>query len=144
MKSHSHKINENLPCENPDKPQNIIYLPYIPKIIRNLKKECTQSNLYVVFINNLKIIYFLNSGKDKTPVNRQRGVYQIPSDCGKFYVGKTRQNFEKRLQQHKDDITKALNCNNITSVSFDSSLSSHVFENPSHKMLFEESAIISN
>ena len=33
---------------------------------------------------------------------------------------------------------------NITSVSFDSDLSSHVFENPSHKVLFEESAIISN
>ena len=49
----------------------------------------------------------------------------------------------KRLQQHIDDITKALN-SNITFVSLDSALSSHVFENPSHKLLFEESAIISN
>ena len=79
-----------------------------------------------------------------TPVTRQRGDYQIPCDCGKCYVGRTHQNFEKRLQQHKDDITKALNSNNIISVSFNSTLSSHVFENPSHKILFEESAIISN
>ena len=50
---------------------------------------------------------------------------------------------EKRLQQHKDDITEALN-SNITSVSFDFALSSHVFENPSYKILFEQSAIISN
>ena len=96
-----------------------------------------------MFTNNLKIINLLNSGKDKTPVTRQRGVYQIPCDCGKFYVGRTQQNFEKRLQQHKDDITKALN-SNITSVSFDSALSSYVLKNPSHKILFVESAIISN
>ena len=87
----------------------------------------------------MKTINLLNSGKDKTPVTPQRGVYQIPCGCGKFYVGRTHQNFEK----HKDDITKALN-SNITSVSFDSALSSHVFENPSHKILFEESPIISN
>ena len=99
--------------------------------------------MYVVFTNNLKIINLLNSGKDKTPVTRQRGVYQIPCDCGKFYVGRTHQNFEKHLQQHKDDITKALK-SNVTSVSFDSALSSHVFENPGHIILFEESAIISN
>ena len=33
---------------------------------------------------------------------------------------------------------------NITFVSFDSTLSSHFFENPSHKILFEESVIINN
>ena len=91
----------------------------------------------------MKIINLLNSGKDKTPVTRQRGVYQIPCDCGKFYVGRTNQNFEKRLQQRKDDITRALN-SNITYVSFDSALSSYVFENPSHKILFEESSLVSN
>ena len=99
--------------------------------------------MYFVFTNNLKIIYLLNSGKDKTPVTRQRGVYQIPCDCGKFCVGRIHQNFEKRLQQRKDDITKALN-SNIASAYFDSALSSNVFENPSQKILFEESALISN
>ena len=91
----------------------------------------------------MKIINLLNSGKDKTQINRQRGIYQIPCDCGKFYVRRTNQNFEKRLQQRKDDITEALN-SNITSVFFYSALSSRVFENPSHKIHFEESAIISN
>ena len=74
VKRHYHKMNDNLPCENPNKPQNIIYLSYIPKITRNLKKVCKQNNLYVVFNNNLKIRNFLNSNNDKTPVTRQRGV----------------------------------------------------------------------
>ena len=37
-----------------------------------------------------------------------------------------------------------MNSNNITYVSFDSALSSHVFKNPSHRILFEESVISSN
>ena len=102
-----------------------------------------KKNLYVVFTNNFRIINFLNSGKDKTPVTRQRGVYQIPCDCGKYYVGRTHQNLEKRIQQHKDDIVKALN-SNISTVSSDSALGSHIFENPNHNILFDESALISN
>jgi len=93
-----------------------------------------KNNLYNVFTNNLKITNLLNSGKDKTPVTRQRDVCQIPCDCGRFYLRRTYQNLEKRLQQHKDDITKALNPN-ITSVSFDSALSSHTFKNPSQHFL---------
>ena len=112
-------------------------------VTTNFKKVCTQNNLYVVFTNYSKIINFLNLGKDKTPITRQRGVYQIPCDCGKYYVGRTHRNLEKRLEQHKHDISKAIN-SNIANVSFDSALTRHVFENSSHKILFEESAIISN
>jgi len=139
VKRNSRKIDDNLPFE----PQNIICLPYIPKITRNLKKVCTQNNFNVIFTNNLKIINFLICCKDETPVTRQRVVYQLQySIYGKFYLGWTHQNFEKRLQQHID-ITTALN-SNIASVSFHSALSSHVFENPSHKILFEEFSLNSN
>ena len=54
---------------------------------------------------------FLNSGRDKISVTRKRGVYQLPCDYGNPYVGRTHQNLEKRLQEHKDDIIKALNSN---------------------------------
>ncbi|XP_065583868.1 uncharacterized protein LOC136042864 [Artemia franciscana] len=144
IKRHSCKIEEDTSqCEAIDKPSNIVYLPYIPKITTKLKNICTKNNLYVVFTNNFKIINFLNSGKDKTPVTRQRGVYQIPCDCGKYYVGRTHQNLDKRLQQHKNDIDKALisNCSNN---SFDSALGWHIFNNPSHMILFENSSLISN
>ena len=81
---------------------------------------------------------FLNSVRDKTPVFGQRGVEQILCDSGKYHAGRTHQNLEKRLHHRKDDLTKALNSN----ASFDSALSSHVFENRSHKILFEESALM--
>ena len=78
-----------------------------------------------------------------TPVTRRREAYRMPFDCGKYYAGRTHQNLEKRLQHHKDDITKALNSTNANA-SFDSALSSHVFENPSTKILFEGSTLFSN
>ena len=49
-------------------------------------------------------------------------------------------NLKKCLQQHKDDITKALSSNS-PNASFDSALSSRVFDNPSYK---EESTLINN
>ena len=102
-----------------------------------------KNNLYVVFTNHFKIINFLNSDKDKTPVTRQRGVYQIPCDCENYNVGRTHQNLEKRLQQHKKDIDKAL-ISNTSNNSFDSALGWHIFNNPSHTILFEKSLLISN
>jgi hypothetical protein len=57
--------------------------------------------------------------------------------------GRTHQNLEKRIQQHKDDIVRALN-SNISAVSFDSALGSEAFENPSHNIFFDKCALISN
>ena len=143
LKRHFRKINDISQCEAPEKPSNIIYLPYIPRITTKIKNICTKNNLYLVFTNNFKITNFLNSGKDKTPVTRQRGVYQIPCDCGNYYVGRTHQNLEKRIHQHKEDIDKALIANNSNN-SFDSALASHIFDNPSHTILFEKSSLISS
>ena len=54
LKRNSRKTNGSLLCENPNKPSNIICLPYIRKITTNLKKVCTQNKLYLVFTINLK------------------------------------------------------------------------------------------
>ena len=86
---------------------------------------------------------FLNSGKDKTPVTHQRGAYQIPCDWGNYYGGRTHQNFRKRVDQRKDDITKALNYTSAN-ISLQYALSSQVFDNPNHKILFEYTSLINN
>ena len=144
LKTHSRKIEDDVSqCEATDKPSNIIYLPYIPKITTRLKNICKKNNPYVVFTNNFKNINFLNSGKDKTQVTIQRGDYQIPCDSGNYYVGRTHQNLEKRLHQHKKDIDKAL-ISNSSNNSFDSALGWYIFNNPSHTILFEKSSLITN
>ena len=131
------------PVNDSDKPTSTIYLPYILKITSKLKKVCLKNNLLVVFTSNLSIMNLVHSGKDKTPITRLRGVYQIPCSCGNYYIGRTHQNLESRLQQHKESIEKALKSKN-NSVSFDSALSNHIFKNPNHYVLFDETILISN
>jgi len=88
-------------------------------------------------------MHLLNSGKDKTPVTRLRGVYQIPCSCENYYIGRTNQNLGTKLQQHKESSEKALKSKN-NSISFDSASSNHIFENPNNYVLFDEIIIISN
>ena len=47
-----------------------------------------------IFTSKLQIMDFLNSGKNKTTVTRQRMSYQIPLGCGSYYVGRTIQNLK--------------------------------------------------
>ena len=143
LKMHSSKALNPTPENDSNNPTSTIYLPYIPKITSKLKKVCLKNNLRVVFTSNLSIMNLLNSGKDKTPVTRLRGVYQIPCSCGNYYIGRTHQNLGTRLQQHKESIEKALKSRN-NSISFDSALSNHIFENPNHYVLFDETILISN
>ena len=90
--------------------------------------------MYVVFTNKFKIMSFLSSGKDITSVICQIGFieYHVTVATTMWVVGQIAdhynagQNLRKRLQQNKDDQTKAL-ISNGTNISFDSALSSHIF-----------------
>ncbi|XP_041485993.1 uncharacterized protein LOC121432203 [Lytechinus variegatus] len=48
-----------------------------------------------------KLHSILHSHKDKHPSNKQPGVYKIPCDCGKVYIGETGRDFDTRLKEHK-------------------------------------------
>ena len=50
---------------------------------------------------------------------------------------------EKLLQKHEDNIAKTLISNSVP-ISFDSAVSSDIFENPSRLILFEITLLISN
>ena len=85
------KLEEN---ESNQKP-NYITLPYIPRLSQKLRKELKKHNIKTAFKSGQNISSWLNNGKDKVPRNIQQGVYKIPCSCGKFYVGRTQQNFKK-------------------------------------------------
>ena len=97
------------PVNDSNKPTSTTYRPYIPKNYLETKKSLFKKIVRVVFTSNLSLMDLLNSGKDKTPITRLRGVYQIPCSCGNYYIGQTHQNLGTRLQQHKESIEKTLN-----------------------------------
>ena len=84
---------------------------------------------------------FLNSGKARTSVEQQSGVYKIPCTSGSSYVGRTNQNLKMRLLQHHNSIS--LLKENTKPEDFTSALSEHIYNFPNHFILFENVSLIS-
>eukprot|EP00057_Strongylocentrotus_purpuratus_P011495 XP_011665969.1 PREDICTED: uncharacterized protein LOC105439090 [Strongylocentrotus purpuratus] len=52
--------------------------------------------------NSSKTLHsILHSHKDKHPNHKKAGVYKIPCECGKVYIGETGRNLETRLKEHR-------------------------------------------
>ena len=77
-------------------------MPYIPRFSQKLRTELKKHNIKTAFKSRQNISSWPNNGKDKVPRNIQQGVYKIPCSCGKFNVGRTQQNLQNNLQQHKN------------------------------------------
>ncbi|XP_041461178.1 uncharacterized protein LOC121412434 [Lytechinus variegatus] len=89
--------------ENPSetKPVATIVLPYIGKTSHRLQRILHSANILVRHQSSRKLHSILHSHKDKHPSNKQPGVYKIPCDCGKVYIGETGRDFDTRLKEHK-------------------------------------------
>jgi len=85
---------------------------------------------------------FINFGKDRTSIEKQGGLHQIPCTCGSSYVERTSQNLKVRLLQHKNSISSALKQNSKPEY-FTSDLSEHIFDFPDHFILFDNVSLIS-
>ena len=110
---------------------------YHSLLIKYLKRVA-----YLVFLT-LETLVFLNSGKDITRNILSSGVYSIPCSCGKFYIGRTHQQFVERFIEHRNSIDNALKFTKPPE-SFTSALAEHIFFNSDHFVQFEEATAISN
>ena len=65
------------------------FLPYIQGVIDKIAKHLKNKNIYYVFSppNNIKNI--LGSIKDVIDPSLKKGVYPIPRECKKTYIGET-------------------------------------------------------
>ena len=48
-----------------------------------------------------KLKYIIHTHEDRRPPNHHPGVYRIPCECGKVYIGETSRTFTTRLVQHQ-------------------------------------------
>ena len=76
--------------------RNSIILPFHP---------CLEDIVYPLKILNLKVIFSYNNTIGRTiirnsPKQEEGVVYQIPCECGKFYLGQTSKTIQKRISQH--------------------------------------------
>ena len=62
-----------------------------------LKRILRKYNIDTCFQSARPLDSFLNSGKDLTRGDLVSGMYKIPCSCGKFYIGRTYQQFIERF-----------------------------------------------
>ena len=86
-------------------PSKYVSLPYLPGINRKLKKVFKNAGFSVSFKSppNLKQI-LTSKNKDKLPKHSNPGVYLVPCECGKAYVGETKCKVSTRKKQHEKDV----------------------------------------
>ena len=106
-------------------------LPYVPGLSEKLKRILHFNGLKLALRGSNTLASFLNSGKDRTSVEQQSGVYKIPCTCGSSYVGRTNQNLKTRLLQHHNSISSSLK-QNTKPEDFTSALSEHINNFPNH------------
>src|SRR6185437_14483137 len=71
--------------------------------------------------------------KDKPP-DIKHGIYKIPCDCGKVYVGETGRQWNKRINEHISDVNK----NKLDT----SALAFHMHQHPDHEIQFQSAEFI--
>ena len=89
--------------------KSFISLPYFPVLGKMLKRILRKHNIDTCFPSVRPIGSFLNFAKDLTQGNLVSGSYRITCSCGKFYIGRTHQQFLERLIEYHKSIEKPYN-----------------------------------
>ncbi|KAI5635655.1 hypothetical protein NE865_11653 [Phthorimaea operculella] len=91
-------------------------------------------NIKTVFRPHTQVKYWLRSPKDKEPLSGP-GVYSIPCECGKNYIGETQRHVSTRITEH---IRSVKNCNTVTSAVAEHALDTDT----NHYIRFDKTAIL--
>ncbi|PNF14479.1 hypothetical protein B7P43_G18379 [Cryptotermes secundus] len=81
----NHRLNIRYP---EDKQDSVAFLPYVGSIFNRISRMLSRHNIKSVGLPPKKLSSFLRSVKDSLEL-RTSGVYTIPCECGKVYIGQT-------------------------------------------------------
>jgi hypothetical protein len=92
--------------KNKDKPTATAYIPYTSTTYGRLSRMLAKHNIKSVALPPRKISSYLPPVKDavglKTP-----GIYRIPCECGKVYIGQSGRSIHLRIKEHDRHIRLA-------------------------------------
>ncbi|XP_071801298.1 uncharacterized protein [Asterias amurensis] len=78
-----------------------VSLPYLGPPSHRLQRIFKEAGIKVYHSAPKKLHGSLQSHKDKKDPSARAGVYRIPCECGKVYVGETGRNLPTRLKEHR-------------------------------------------
>lgn len=92
--------------------KNVVSIPYIRGITDNVPKKNIKK-VKIVYKKGLSVGNILAKNYKCNTKRNTNVVYQIPCECGDFYVGETGRELETRVKEHKRCVAKADICNGI-------------------------------
>ena len=131
------KFNPRHPKQTETKPSTYILfrLPQLGSISHHMEKELHQHIKTHLPESKLRFIHNTNKLKQQFLVKdpqrqlaRNNLVYRVNCSCGSFYIGQSRRNLVKRLEEHQSSLNSEF-CN-------------HLQSNPSHKVDFHNPQIL--
>jgi hypothetical protein len=83
-----------------DKPTSTAYLPYIQTTYGRLSRMLAKYNIKSIPIPPRKISSYMPPTKDVTEL-RTPGIYKIPCECGKMYIGQSGRSIQLHIKEHE-------------------------------------------
>ena len=97
-----HKMKTTRPTSsNTDSPQSTVIIPFIGPASFKIQRTLQKANIQVRHSSVTKLHSLLHTHKDKKDPHSNPGVYKIPCNCGKVYIGETGRSISTRLKEHK-------------------------------------------
>jgi hypothetical protein len=96
-------LNRHLHLPQPDEPNSVAFLPFVGTIINHISRKLAQHDIKSVGLPHMKLSSLLRPVKDYLGL-RTPGVYRIPCECGRVYIGQTGPSMDIRLKAHQRHI----------------------------------------
>jgi hypothetical protein len=91
-------------ARQPDnKPESIAYLPYVGPTFNRINRVLARHNIKSVGLPQQKLSNLHRPVKDNLKL-RTPGVYRIPCECGKVYIGQIGRSIDTRLKEYERHI----------------------------------------
>ncbi|KAL0266587.1 UNVERIFIED_CONTAM: hypothetical protein PYX00_009089 [Menopon gallinae] len=84
-----------------DNPSGRILLPFIPGTTDRIGKILRKANINTIYTPTTKISQLLRNPKDPLDPKRFPGIYSIPCQCTKVYIGMTQRPIATRITEHE-------------------------------------------
>lgn len=81
--------------------QQKAFLPYVQGVTDRIAKVLKGKNIKTTFVPTTKVGSLLRSVKEPVDPLHTPGIYKIPCECGKVYIGQTTRTIKQRKQEHQ-------------------------------------------
>jgi hypothetical protein len=94
-------LNRRQHLPQPDnEPKAIAFFPFVGTVFNRISRVLARNNIKSLGLSHMKLSSLLRPVKDHLGL-RTLGIYRIPCECGRVYIGQTGRSVDIRLKEHQ-------------------------------------------